>query len=157
MPIEVGAEAPDFTLRDPSGAEVALSSFRGRKNVVLAFYPGAFSEFCTAQFRDISAIEERYGVEGGAQVIGVSVDSHYCQGRFAQDLGLTDTLLLADFFPKGAVARAYGVFSPDYDTAGRATFIIDREGIVRGRMLTETPLTIPDQDEYFTALAACPV
>lgn len=157
MAIEVGAEAPDFTLQDPAGTPVTLSSFRGRSNVVLIFYPGAFSEFCTAQFRDIAAIEQRYGLEGGAQVIGVSVDSRYSQGRFAQDLGLTETLLLADFFPKGEVARAYGVFSPDYDTAGRATFVIDRAGVVRGRMLTETPLTIPDQDEYFATLAACAV
>lgn len=157
MAVEIGSVAPDFTLQDPSGQAVTLSSFRGRRNVVLIFYPGAFSEFCTAQFRDIAGIEERYALEGSAQLIGVSVDSRYTQGRFAQDLGLTDTILLADFFPKGEVARAYGVFSPDFDTAGRATFIIDSQGIVRSRMLTETPLTIPDQDEYFAALAACPV
>ncbi|MEQ9094203.1 MAG: redoxin domain-containing protein, partial [Miltoncostaeaceae bacterium] len=136
MAVEIGAMAPDFTLQDPTGTPVSLSSFRGRRNVVLIFYPGAFSEFCTSQFRDLSAIEERYALDGDAQVIGVSVDSRYTQGRFAGDLGLTDTIMLADFFPKGEVARAYGVFSPDYDTAGRATFIIDTGGVVRGRMLT---------------------
>jgi peroxiredoxin len=156
MAIEVGEVAPDFTLRNTAGEEVTLSSFRGEKNVVLVFYPAAFSSFCATQLSEIGESEARY-VEGGAQVIGVSVDSVACQERFARDLGLTETILLSDFLPRGAVADAYGVFLPDWGTAARATFVIDRVGVVRARFLTETPLTIPDQDEYFASLAACAV
>ena len=156
MAIEVGEVAPDFTLRNTAGEEVTLSSFRGEKNVVLVFYPAAFSSFCATQLSEIGESEARY-VEGGAQVIGVSVDGVASQERFARDLGLTDTILLSDFLPRGAVANAYGVFLPDWGTAARATFVIDRVGVVRARFLTETPLTIPDQDEYFASLAACAV
>jgi len=156
MAIEVGEVAPDFTLRDTAGEKVTLSSFRGEKNVVLVFFPAAFSSFCTTQLSEIGESEARY-VEGDARVIGVSVDGVACQERFARDLGLTDTILLSDFLPRGAVANAYGVFLPDWGTAARATFVIDRVGVVRARFLTETPLTIPDQDEYFASLAACAV
>jgi mycoredoxin-dependent peroxiredoxin len=154
MAIEVGRRAPDFTLKDTAGEPVTLSSFHGRKNVVLVFYPTAFSAFCTTQLRAIGENEARY-TEGEAQVIGVSVDSHHSQARFAEDLGLTDTILLADFHPRGAVADAYGVYLPDWGTAARATFVIDKAGVIRARHLTDTPLTIPDQDDYFATLAAC--
>lgn len=156
MAIEVGRVAPDFALRDTEGREVTLSSFRGRKNVVLVFFPAAFSDFCTTQLTEIAESESRYA-DGDAQVIGISVDAVASQERFARDLGLTDTILLSDFLPRGAVADAYGVFLPDWGTAARATFVIDRDGVIRARFLTETPVTIPDQDEYFASLAACAV
>lgn len=155
MAVEVGHEAPDFTLKDPDGEDVTLSALRGR-NVVLVFYPAAFSDVCTAQLTAIGANEGRYG-DLDAQVIGISVDSRHSQGRFAEELGLTDTLLLADFHPKGAVARRYGVWIDDYGVAGRATFIIDRAGLVRAVRRTETPLEIPDEREYLRTLAACAV
>src|SRR4051794_20152854 len=104
MPIEVGQEATDFTLKDGEGEKVALSSFRGDKNVVLVFYPQAFSSVCTRQLTAIGEHEQRYAGED-AQVIGVSVDSRYVQRRFADELGLRDTIMLADFEPKGAVAK----------------------------------------------------
>lgn len=154
MAIEVGEEAPDFRLKDTHGEPVSLSSFRGEKNVVLVFYPAAFSGVCTDQFTQLGASESRFA-DDAAQVIGISVDSHHSLARFAQDLGLERTILLADFEPKGAVAEAYGVYIGDYGVAGRASFVIDREGVVRGRTLTETPLEMPDQDEYFAALAVC--
>jgi mycoredoxin-dependent peroxiredoxin len=156
MAAEVGQEAPDFTLKDPDGEDVTLSSFRGRRNVVLVFYPAAFSDVCTAQLSRIGDNEGRYA-ETGAQVIGISVDSRHSQGRFAEDLGLDDTLLLADFHPKGAVARRYGVWLDDYGVAGRATFVIDTAGIVRGVERTDTPMDIPDEQEYFRTLAGCAV
>jgi peroxiredoxin len=153
MAVEVGREAPEFTLKDPQGEDVSLSSFRGR-NVVLVFYPAAFSDFCTAQFTQIGGQEGRFA-DSDAQVIGISVDSRHSQERFAEELGLTDTILLADFHPKGAVARAYGVWLEDYGIAGRATFVIDAEGVVRGVHLTDTPVEIPDAEGYFRDLAAC--
>jgi mycoredoxin-dependent peroxiredoxin len=152
--IEIGQEAPDFTLKDPAGEDVTLSSFRGSRNVVLVFYPLAFSSVCTRQLTEIGEHEARYA-EGGAQVIGVSVDSRYSQGRFAQELGLTDTILLADFEPKGAVSRSYGVYRDDLGFSGRASFVIDKTGVVRGVSLAENPGIMPDEEEYFRALAVC--
>lgn len=154
MPIEVGREAPDFTLLDTAKQPVTLSSFRGRRNVVLAFFPAAFSEFCTRQLTEVAGDEARYaGLR--AQVIGVSVDNPESLRAFAESLGLGETILLGDFEPKGEVARRYGVYLPDHGIAGRATFVIDRDGVVRGVSLTDHPGQVPGPDAYFTALAAC--
>ena len=156
MPIEVDQEAPDFTLKDAANEDVALSSFRGRKNVVLVFYPLAFSSVCTRQLTEIGGHEARYADED-AQVVGVSVDSRYVQGRFAQELGLRDTILLADFEPKGAVSRAYGVYLGERGYSGRASFVIDKAGLVRSASITDAPSEIPDEEDYFRALAVCNV
>ena len=156
MAIETGQEAPDFTLKDPAGEEVSLSSFRGSRNVVLVFYPGAFSGVCTAQLSAIGAHADRYA-DRDAQVIGVSVDSRHSQGAFARELGLTDAILLADFHPKGEVSRRYDAYLDDFGFSARATFVIDKAGIVRGVSLTENPGQTPDEEEYFRALAACGV
>jgi peroxiredoxin len=155
MPVEVGQEAPDFTLKSHHGEEVALSSFRGSRNVVLVFYPLAFSGVCTRQLTQIGEHESRYA-EGDAQVIGISVDSRHALRRFAEDLGLTDTILLADFEPKGEVSRRYGVYQEDRGSSARATFVIDKQGIVRGVSLTEHPGQMPDEEDSFRSLAACP-
>ena len=154
MAIEVGREAPDFTLKNPDDEDVTLSSFRGRKNVVLVFYPNAFSGVCTRQLTEVQDSSSRYA-RGDAQVLGVSVDSRWTQGRFARDLGLTDAVLLADFEPKGDVSRAYGVFLEDLGFSGRATFVIDKAGIVRGVSLRDNPGEVPDEEDYFAALAVC--
>jgi mycoredoxin-dependent peroxiredoxin len=156
MAVEVGQEAPDFTLVDTEVREVTLSAFRGARNVVLVFYPWAFSSVCTRQLTEIGQHEARYAGQD-AQVIGISVDSRYAQRRFAEDLGLTDTILLADFEPKGAVSRAYGVYVDALGAAGRSTFVIDKAGIVRGVSLTDNPGQMPDEEDYFRALAACDV
>jgi mycoredoxin-dependent peroxiredoxin len=154
MAPEIGVQAPDFTLKNTEGQAVSLSSFRGVKNVVLVFFTAAFSGVCTTQFTELAASESRFA-DDDAQVIGISVDSHHSLARFAEDLGLTQTMLLADFEPKGAVARDYGVYIDGYGVAGRASFVIDREGVIRGRSLTDTPLSLPDQEEYFRSLSAC--
>jgi peroxiredoxin len=154
MPIEMGQEAPDFTLKDAANEDVALSSFRGRRNVVLVFYPLAFSSVCTRQLSEIGEHEARYADED-AQVVGVSVDSRYVQGRFSHELGLRDTILLADFEPKGAVSRAYGVYLDERGYSGRASFVIDKAGVVRSASITDVPSEIPDEEDYFRALAAC--
>lgn len=154
MAIEVGREAPDFILEDPDGEAVTLSSFRGRRNVVLVFYTLAFSEVCTVQFTQVRSSTERYA-DSDAQVLGISVDSRYVQGRFARELGLTDAILLADFEPKGMVSRAYGVYREENGFSGRATFVIDKEGIVQGVSLTEHPGMMQDEEQYFAALSVC--
>ena len=155
MAVEVGQEAPDFILKNQAGEEVSLSSFRGAKNVVLMFYPLAFSGICTKQFADISANEGRYGGEQ-AQVLGVSVDSHYGQAAFAKSLGLDETMMLADFEPKGAVAQDYGVYIEERGYSTRATFVIDQQGIIQ-RADVVVPLAVPDEDAVLAALTTCNV
>lgn len=155
MAVSVGDSAPDFTLRGRGGEDVRLSSFAGQRNVVLVFYPLAFSGVCTDQFTAIGENAGRYAGED-AQVIGISVDSHHAQTAFADALGIGDTvMMLSDFEPKGAVARKYGTYMEGPGISGRATFVIDRNGTVQGALLTDVPSEIPDEDAYFSALAAC--
>lgn len=153
MPVEVGQEAPDFTLRNQAGEYVTLSRFRGTKNVVLMFYPLAFSGGCTRQFTDFSAHEGRYAGEQ-AQVLGISVDSFHGQAAFAKSLGLEATMMLADFEPKGAVARDYGVYLDERGHSARATFVIDKQGIVQRAEVAATP-EFPDEDAVMATLTTC--
>jgi peroxiredoxin (alkyl hydroperoxide reductase subunit C) len=129
MPIEVGALAPDFTLRDQNNEEVTLSSFRGQKSVLLIFYPLAFTGICTSELcavrDDLSTFQNE-----DVQVITVSVDSPYSHKVFAEREGYQFPLL-ADFWPHGAVAQQYGVFNQTAGIANRGTFLIDRDGVVR--------------------------
>jgi len=152
MAVEIGQQAPDFILKNGANEDVSLADFRGR-NVVLVFYPAAFSAFCTTQFTGIAGNERRYA-DVGAQVIGISVDGRNAQRAFGEHLGLTNTILLADFEPKGAVSRLYGVYFDGPGFSKRATFVIDREGVVRGAVVTE-PADMHDQEEYFSVLENC--
>jgi len=154
MAIEIGQVAPDFTLKNPTGEDVTLSSFRGDRNVVLVFFPGAFSGVCTKQWGAIGEHGGRYS-QDDAQVLGISVDSRYSLGKFAAELGLADAVLLADFHPKGGVSSNYGVYREDLGFSGRASFVIDKAGVVRGVSLTDVPSEIPDEEDYFEALAVC--
>jgi len=129
MPIDVGAQAPDFTLRDQNNQEVRLSEFRGRKAVLLVFYPLAFTGTCQGELAEINDNLSEYANEQ-VQVLTVSVDSPYSHKVWAEREGY-DFPLLADFWPHGAVAQAYGVFNPDAGFANRGTFVIDAAGVVR--------------------------
>ena len=152
MAVEVGQEAPGFTLKNAANEDVSLADFRGR-NVVLVFFPMAFSPVCTTQLTSIGANEAKY-VDQDAQVIGISVDHRHALRVFAEHLGLKDTILLADFHPKGAVAQEYGAWFEPAGFAQRATFVIDREGVVRSAVISEIP-EIPDEDAYFATLSVC--
>ncbi len=133
--IQVGTEAPDFelasnelTLEGKPGKKIKLSDFRGKKAVVLAFYPLDFSTTCSTEhacFRDDSVKLE----SANAQVLGISVDSHWAHHVFAKQLGITYPLL-ADFHPKGAVAEKFGVYNPEKGMTKRATVIVDKSGKV---------------------------
>ena len=149
--VEVGQEAPDFTLKNRAGEDVTLSSFRG-KNVVLLFYPLAFSGTCTKQLTDVGTDAHRYG---DAEVIAISVDSRYVQGVFQDQVGAKNATFLADFEPKGAVARAYDVWM-DIGWSTRAAFVIDKSGIVQQAEVMAVPTDRPSEDAYLAALAACP-
>ncbi|TMQ57628.1 MAG: peroxiredoxin [Candidatus Eisenbacteria bacterium] len=127
--LKVGDTAPDFTLPDQSGNKVTLSSFRGKKNVVLVFHPLAFTSVCTVQMPGYS--KEKQSFEGlDAQVLGLSVDSAPTHKAWAEHLGGIEYPLLADFWPHGEVAKKYGILRPE-GYSERATFVIDKQGIIR--------------------------
>ena len=153
MSVEVGSQAPDFTLRNENGEEVTLSSLRGQ-NVVLVFYPFAFSSLCTKELHDVTGLEQKFG-DAHAQVFGVSVDSPFTLKAFRKHENLTPHLL-SDFEPKGAVAQQYGAYLDGLGFATRATFVIDKDGKVAWKQVN-SPGEARDQEEAVEALAACPV
>ena len=152
-PIEVGQEAPDFTLVDDTGERWTLSEHRGR-NVVLVFYPLSFSGTCTKELHALTGDAEKFA-GAGAEVVGISVDSKHVQRVFKRDEQLKVTLL-ADFNPRGAVAQEYGVYLPELGFASRATFVVDKHGRVAHVVVTGLG-EVRDPDEYLRALASCPV
>jgi peroxiredoxin len=129
MPVQAGERAPDFTLRDQNRQEVTLSSFQGQKNVLLVFYPFAFSGICTQELCQVRDELPRYQNDN-LQVLAVSVDSAFALKSYAEAQGYQFPLL-ADFWPHGEVARTYGVFNEISGMANRGTFLIDKEGVVR--------------------------
>ncbi len=151
MPIEVGAEAPDFTLKDQNGQEVRLSSFRGVKNVLLVFYPLAFTGTCQGELCSVRDNLNDFANDA-VQVLTVSVDSSPSHKVWADREGYQFPLL-ADFWPHGAVAQAYGVFNEERGFANRGTFLIDKTGVVRFAEMTG-PGQARDQDGWRKAIAA---
>jgi peroxiredoxin (alkyl hydroperoxide reductase subunit C) len=127
--IAVGDEAPDFTLKDQNNEEFTLSSLRGRQAALLIFYPLAFTGICTGELcavrDDLSTFQN-----DEVQVVSISVDSTYAHKIFSERERY-DFPLLADFWPHGAVAQAYGVFNDVTGFSNRGTFLVDSSGIVR--------------------------
>jgi len=151
--LKIGDAAPDFSLKDADGNTVQLSALKGQ-NVVLVFYPLAFTGICTGELKQITSNQKRYD-DAGAKVFGISVDSHYALAEFRKKEGLTAGLL-ADFHPKGEVAKKYGVYLDDAGIAKRGTFVVDKEGVIRGMTIND-PGHARDEEAYFQALASCPV
>src|SRR6204780_4693134 len=149
MAISVGAAAPEFTLKDQAQKEVKLSDFKGKKNVVIVFYPLDWSPVCTNEHvclvNDMKRFEQL-----DAQVLGVSVDSVWSHKAFAEKMGIQYPLL-ADFQPRGAVAAKYGVFLEEKGITGRAISIIDREGNLAWHKNYDIPV-VPGVDEVAKAL-----
>ena len=145
----LGDAAPDFELLNQFGEPVRLSELRGR-NVVLVFFPFAFSGICTGELceiRDNLALFE----DADAVVLGISVDSKFTQRAYAEKEGYAFDLL-ADFWPHGAVAGEYGVFDAESGMARRGTFIIDAGGVVR-YVVVNPRGQARDFNEYRAALA----
>jgi peroxiredoxin len=149
--IESGTEAPEFTLPDQDGNEVSLSSLRGQ-TIVLVFYPLDFSPVCTDQ---LNVYQEVLGdlEQAGARLYGISVDSAFSHKAFQDHLGVTIPLL-ADFHPKGEVARAYGVYIDDRGHTERALVMVDPDGVVEWSHKSPTPLEVPGANLIFDALEA---
>ncbi|MDA3629504.1 peroxiredoxin [Saccharopolyspora oryzae] len=150
MTVEVGAQAPDFTLPDYNKEKVSLADFRGKKNVLLVFYPFAFSGVCQGELcqvrDDLSDFQN-----DDVQVLGVSVDSPFALKAWADKEGYTFPLL-SDFWPHGEIAKAYGVFNEAAGMANRGTFLIDTEGKVRFAEVNQ-PGEARDQNVWKKALA----
>ncbi len=148
--IESGTEAPDFTLPDQDGNEVSLSGLRGER-VVLVFYPADFSPTCTDQ---LSAYHDELlpKLAEGVSIYGISVDSAFAHKAFQEKLGI-EIPLLADFHPKGEVARAYGVWAESHGCAGRVLVLVGPEGVVEWVHRPESPLDVPPSELITDALA----
>ncbi len=152
MALEIGTEAPDFTLVGSDGEDVTLSSFRGTP-VYLNFYPLAFSPPCTGWFTAIAADGSVYE---DAVVIGVSVDSKWTLAAFKEHMKANDVHFLADFHPRGSVAKLYDVYLDQAGISGRATYVIDANGIIVD-VDQVAPLETLDADRLIAALGACKV
>jgi len=148
MTIKAGDTAPDFTLEDQARNPVTLSSFRGKRNIVLVFYPLSFTSLCSVQVPGYNQEQPNFE-EHEAQVLGISVDSSAVHKAFAESVGV-EFPLLADFYPHGAVAAAYGVLRPE-GFAERATFVIDKQGIVRHAEIHDIG-RVPDRSKAMEAL-----
>ncbi|MGH8868966.1 MAG: peroxiredoxin [Actinomycetes bacterium] len=144
-----GQPAPRFALADHHGQTVDLADFAGRQNVMLVFYPFAFTGVCTGELRTLEERLESFA-GAGTQVLAVSCDSRFSLRVFAEREGLTYPLL-SDFWPHGEVARAYGVLDEDKGAALRGTFVIDTDGVVRWTVVNALP-DARDVDEYLGAL-----
>ena len=146
--IEPGSPAPDFSLADQDGNRVSLSDLRG-ETVVLVFYPADFSPVCTDQLsvyeEVLPELEER-----GAKLLGISVDGAFCHKAFRQQNNITIPLL-ADFHPKGEVAKAYGVWSDKYGVATRSLVMVGPDGVVKWSY-SSPPLEVPGANLIFDAL-----
>jgi peroxiredoxin len=146
--IEPGAQAPDFTLPDQDGNKVSLADFRGR-TVVLVFYPADFSPVCTDQLSVYQEVLDEFE-ERGAKLVGISVDGAFCHRAFREHMRF-DMPLLADFHPKGEVARAYGVWSEEFGVSSRALVMVGPEGVVEWSYMSP-PLEVPGANLIFDAL-----
>jgi peroxiredoxin len=148
--LEIGDQAPDFTLRDQHGQDQSLSARRGSRNVLLVFYPFAFTGVCSGEIRTLA--EHAAEWEGlGTDVIAVSCDSVPSLRVFAEQQGATFPMV-SDFWPHGAVSTAYGAFEETLGAAGRATYAIDKQGTTRWTIRTAIP-DARDITDYLKALA----
>ena len=146
----MGKEAPDFTLKNQFGEEVKLSDFRGKKNVVLVFFPMAFTGICTGELCEIRDNSPVF-VSDAVQVLGISCDTSATHKVFAEKENL-DYLLVDDMWPHGAVSKMYGSFFEERGFSMRGTFIIDKQGILRWSVVN-SPGDARSTDEYKKALA----
>jgi peroxiredoxin len=126
--LKVGDMAPDFTLPSTSGKPVTLSDFRGKKNVVLAFYPAAFTGGCTKEMTAYGQSLDKFETND-TQVFGISTDNTPSQKVFGDQVHATFPML--SDFNKREVTKAYGVLMADRGIANRATFVVDKEGRIQ--------------------------
>ena len=149
MTVAAGSQAPEFTLTSHTGEEVSLLDFRGKRPVALVFYPAAFTGRCTGELCELRDNLSMFA-DDGVELLAVSCDHAGSLGAFAEQEGFAFTLL-SDFWPHGAVSKAYGVFLEDKGIATRATVLIDQDGVVRDAFET-SPGESRDLARYREAL-----
>lgn len=138
MALKPGDTAPDFTLPSTLGERITLSDYCGTKNVLLMFYPLDFSPVCSAENRECAQILPSRG-DRDLQALGVSVDSLWAHKAFAAQNAIPYPLL-ADFHPKGEVARKYGVYLEDNGIAARSAFVIGKDGRIKEVIASDIPV-----------------
>src|SRR6266496_3377243 len=148
--LPIGTRAPDFTLLDSPNQTFSLSEIKG-KRMILAFYPADWSPVCTDQMSFYNEALDYFNQQN-AILLGISVDGIWCHLAFAHDRKLHFPLL-ADFEPKGSVARQYGVYRDADGTTERALFVIDGDGIIRWSYLSPVGVN-PGADGILLALEA---
>lgn len=138
MTLKPGDNAPDFTLPATVGEKVTLSEYRGKKNVVLLFYPLDFSPVCSVETKQCAQLLPTKGA-ADVEILGISVDSLWAHKAFAAQQGITYPLL-ADFHPKGAVAEQYGVYLPERGLCARTAFIVGKDGRIKDVIASDIPV-----------------
>ncbi|MCY7364435.1 MAG: peroxiredoxin [Frankiaceae bacterium] len=151
MTVEIGDQAPDFALPDQHRQTVRLSDLRGRKNVVVVFFPMAFTGVCTGELCTIRDEIADFDSDD-VQTLAISCDAGPSLARFAAEQDYTFPLL-SDFWPHGAAASAYGVLDEGSGLAMRGTFIVDKAGKVVWKVVNGIP-DARDADEYRKVLAS---
>ena len=149
--LDVGTDAPDFTLKDQNGQPVTLSSFRGDKTVLLVFFPLAFTSICQGELDQIGDHLADYQNDDTA-TLAISVGPPPSHKIWATQSGFTFPVL-SDFWPHGAVAQSYGVFNDVTGFANRGTFVVDRSGVIRFAEMKQ-PGEPRDQSVWTDALKA---
>jgi peroxiredoxin (alkyl hydroperoxide reductase subunit C) len=147
--LKVGDTAPDFVLKSANREDWRLSDFRGKKNVVLAFVPFAFSSVCSAQLPSYEAELDRFR-DLDTEVVSISMDSPFALTAWAKNIN-TSFPLLSDFYPQGQIVDRYGV-RHQAGMAERALFAIDKEGVIRFIEIQDSPGNMPDNENLFEAL-----
>jgi len=146
--LEKGSKAPGFELNATPDQKIKLEDFQG-KNVILAFYPADWSPVCSDQMALYNEML-KYFSKYEAQIFGISVDSVWCHLAFEKDRNLHFPLL-ADFEPKGAVAKKYGVYDEEIGECKRALFVIDKKGMIAWSYISPTAVN-PGADGILDAL-----
>jgi peroxiredoxin len=150
MALKAGDDAPDFELRAHRGGSVKLSDFRGKKNVVLAFHPLAFTPVCANQMTGYESDLQKFA-SADTVVLGVSIDPQPAKKAWSRELGEVSFDLLSDNYPYGEVAKKYGVFREKDGISERAVFLIDKQGKVAWAKVYDIP-HLPANQEIFDAL-----
>jgi peroxiredoxin len=151
MPLRVGDQAPDLTLKDQNHQEWTLSKFRGDCLVLVVFYPFAFTRICTGE---LDQLRDDRAAFADVQVLAVSADSMFALRAWSDQRGY-DFPLLSDFWPHGKVAQDYGVFNDKVGMANRGTFLVDTGGVIRFAEM-KGPGEARDQTVWKQAVAALP-
>jgi peroxiredoxin len=146
--LPAGTRAPDFELKATPDQSVTRGSFRGR-SLIMAFYPADWSPVCTDQMALYNEILPEFKRLGG-ELVGISIDHAWCHVAFAQSRNLHFPLL-ADFHPKGEVARSYGVYDDTIGMSERALFVLDGEGVIRWSYVSPIGVN-PGADGILSAL-----